>query len=289
MSEIDAAQAWELLREVPPGERSGRTVRRRDGSGEETTLVWNGDGSWHTQPDCTAEASELIDLFLPLRRARDPVIGQLGLSLDGRIATEEGHSHYINGPEDQVRLHRVRALVDAVIVGAGTAAADDPQLTVRRAPGENPVRVVLDPRGRVPEDRTLFHDQAAQTLWLQEGPPGAERSGPGPHVRILNLAAGPDGYFEPNAVLEVLRGRGLGPILVEGGGRTVSRFLEVGALDRLHLSVAPLLIGSGRPAITLPPIRRLDEALRPPVRHFRLGDDLLFDLSLERTPRGPSG
>lgn len=289
MSEIDATEAWELLREIPPGQPSGRTERRRGGSGEGIVLEWDGEGGWHTEPACTPEAFELVDLFLPLQRARNPVIGQLGQSLDGRIATEEGHSHYINGPEDLVRLHRVRALVDAVIVGAGTAAADDPRLTVRRAPGENPVRVVLDPQGRVPEELTLFHDGAAPTLWLQEGPAGAERAGPGAHVRILTLAAGADGLFDPHTVLEILRGRGLGAILVEGGGRTVSHFLEAGALDRLHLSVAPLLIGSGRPAITLPPIRRLDEALRPPVRHFRLGNDLLFDLSLKRTPRGDGG
>jgi riboflavin-specific deaminase-like protein len=289
VSRLDETQAWALILGVTPGQASGRTERRRDGSGEGVALEWDGEGGWRTAPDCTPEASQLIDLYLPLRRARDPVIGQLGQSLDGRIATEEGHSHYINGPEDLVRLHRVRALVDAVLVGAGTAAADDPRLTVRLAPGENPVRVVLDPRARVPEDRTLFHDGAAPTLWLQEGPAAGDRPGPGPHVRILTLPAGPGGLFDPKAVLQILRGRGLGAVLVEGGGRTVSHFLEAGALDRLHLSVAPLLIGSGRPAITLPPIRRLDEALRPPVRHFRLGNDLLFDLTLERTPKGPGG
>jgi len=73
------------------------------------------------------------------------VIGQLGQSLDGRIATPSGKSHYITGPESLVHLHRMRAWVDAVIVGAGTVAADNPQLTVRRVEGRNPVRVVIDP------------------------------------------------------------------------------------------------------------------------------------------------
>ena len=77
-----------------------------------------------------------------------------------------------------------------------------------------------------------------------------------------------------------LRAEGLGRILVEGGGLTVSRFLQAGALDRLHLTVAPLLIGSGRPSLTLDPIATLDQALRPPCRHFRLGADILFDLDL---------
>lgn len=278
MNTLDAERAWELLLRIPPGREEGR-VESGEGS-EAAALEWSRDGGWRTEPGCTPEAADLLELFLPLQRTPALVIGQLGQSLDGRIATEEGHSHYINGPEDLLRLHRLRALVDAVVVGAGTATADDPRLTVRRTRGPNPVRVILDPQGRVPEDRTLFRDGAAPTLWLQAGTPGTERPGPEDHVRILTLPPNPDGGFDPPAVLTLLRKRRLGPILVEGGGWTVSTFLRAGALHRLHLSVAPLIIGSGRPAITLPPIRRLDEALRPPVRHFRLGDDLLFDLDL---------
>src|SRR5262245_15144180 len=92
-------------------------------------------------------------LFGPLRRGRvDDVmaVGQLGQSLDGRIATPSGHSHYINGPAGLAHLHRLRALVDAVVIGVGTALADDPQLTVRRVSGPQPVRVVIDPNGRLP-------------------------------------------------------------------------------------------------------------------------------------------
>jgi riboflavin biosynthesis pyrimidine reductase len=81
-------------------------------------------------------------------------------------------------------------------------------------------------------------------------------------------------------VLEALRARGYRRVLVEGGGVTVSRFLQAGVLDRLHVCVAPLLIGSGRPALTLPPVETLAHALRPRCRHFHLGDDLLFDLDL---------
>lgn len=282
MSTLAPNDAWELLRAVPPGRASGRVEGADAGVSEAIALEWDETGRWRTEPACNHEAATLLEIFLPVRRVHDPVVGQLGQSLDGRIATEEGHSHYINGPEDLLRLHRLRALVDAVVVGAGTATADDPRLTVRRTTGEHPVRVVLDPQGRVPLDRTLFQDGAAPTLWLQEGAVGAERPGPAAHVRVLTLPTDPAGFFEPTSVLDLLRRRGLGPILVEGGGRTVSRFLEAGTLDRLHISVAPLLIGSGRPALTLPPIRRLDEALRPPVRHFRLGDDLLFDLSLAK-------
>ncbi len=86
--------------------------------------------------------------------------------------------------------------------------------------------------------------------------------------------------FAPAKVLEALRARGLRRILVEGGGVTVSRFLQDSALTRLHVTVAPMLIGSGRHTLTLPPIASLDQALRPPCHLFRLGDDVLFDLDL---------
>jgi riboflavin-specific deaminase-like protein len=235
----------------------------------------------------------LLDLYLPLTRRTDFVIGQLGQSLDGRIATVSGRSHYITGPEDILRLHRLRALVDAVIVGAETVAQDDPRLTVRDVEGENPVRVVLDPNGRLGQERRVFSDRMTQTFVVRRaradtspsatpgnGLPESSNLAPEEGPEVLALPAGTDG-FEPADVLEALRVRGLRRVLVEGGGVTVSRFLEAGLLHRLHLTVAPILIGSGRPGITLPPIETLDQALRARCRHVPLGEDLLFDLDLD--------
>src|SRR5690606_29949870 len=125
------------------------------------------DGGWATSHPPEAEARVLLDLFLPLRLRTDLVIAQAGQSLDGRIATETGHSHFVTGPEDIRRLHRVRALVEAVVVGAGTAVSDEPRLTVRQVEGENPVRVVLDPRGRIPSGSKVLVDGAAPTLVLR--------------------------------------------------------------------------------------------------------------------------
>jgi riboflavin-specific deaminase-like protein len=244
---------------------------------------------WQTSLPPTPAARDLLDLYVPLTYRRDFVIGQLGQSLDGRIATVSGRSHYITGPEDIRRLHRLRALVDAVVVGAETVAQDDPRLTVRDVEGENPARVVLDPDGRLAQERRVFTDRTAPTLVVRRaevdgspsGTSGNESSatppedGPG----VLTLPAGTNG-FEPGAVLEALRARGLRRVLVEGGGVTVSKFLESGLLDRLHVTVAPVLIGSGRSGITLPVIETLDQALRARCRHVALGDDLLFDLDL---------
>ena len=223
------------------------------------------------------DRSQLEAIYLPLLRAGGLVIAQLGQTLDGRIATRTGHSHFITGPADIVHLHRLRALVDGVVVGAGTAISDDPQLTVREVAGRNPIRVVLDPSARVPPDRRMFHDGLAPTLWIvtPQADPGPAPGG----VEVLRLEVSPTGCgFDPGNVLQMLAARGLRWVLVEGGGITVSRFLDAGVLHRLHVTVAPLLLGSGRPSLTLEPVDRLDQARRPRCRQFSLGDDVLFDL-----------
>ncbi|WP_162900051.1 RibD family protein [Halomonas sp. JS92-SW72] len=234
---------------------------------------------WQAARPVAPEARELLDCLAPLAaRPGRLAIAQLGQSLDGRIATESGHSHYVNGPQSLVHLHRLRALVDAVVVGAGTASEDDPLLTVRHVTGPHPVRVILDPRGRVTPDRRLLRDPVAPTLHLHGE--GAPPQGPsGAHVERLALPL-VEGGFAPRAVLDILAERGLARVLIEGGGITVSRFLEAGVLHRLHLLVAPLLIGSGRPGLVMTPIATLHEARRPTSRTFRCGDDTLFDLAL---------
>ena len=281
---VNEASAWTLLRAVPPEiAGSSATVHNHHNASGDVWLQVNASGIWRVSGPVTDEARDLLDLYLPLQLSPDLVIGQIGQSLDGRIATEEGHSHYVTGRADILRLHRLRALVDAVVVGAGTVAADNPRLTVRDIEGENPVRVVLDPEGRVARDRTVFQDGAARTVVIRRAA-AQQTAAPADRDQLELPADEPDAHggsgFAPAVVVEALRAQGLHRILVEGGGVTVSRFLRAGALTRLHVTVAPLLIGSGRPALTLPPIPSLDQALRPPCRLFHLGDDVLFDLDL---------
>lgn len=195
------------------------------------------------------------------------VIGQLGQSLDGRIATPTGMSKYINGHEALCHLHRIRAEVDAVIVGIGTAIADDPQLTTRHVTGPNPVRVVIDPNGRLPADMAMLHDDAAPVLVItcpgRPVPNGAE---------ALALQCSGSGNIEPVAIVQALAERGLRRLLVEGGAETLARFLNASAIDELHLMVAPIVLGSGKTGLNLTPITDLNEAMRPMVRTMRFKD-----------------
>jgi 3,4-dihydroxy 2-butanone 4-phosphate synthase/GTP cyclohydrolase II len=216
--------------------------------------------------------SELVERYGPLVTAGEPlVIGQLGQSADGFIASRTGDSRNVTGEGDREHLHRLRALVDAVVVGAGTVSADDCQLTVRAVPGTNPVRVVVDPHARIPLNSCLLTDGAAPTIWLV-GRDAAIPSGVGTHVRPYRLHTADD--FALDEILESLTALGLRRVLVEGGGRTVSRFLHAGALDRLFLTTAPILIGDGIPGIRFDGTDALSGASTGRVRRFIFGADV---------------
>lgn len=276
---IDERTAWNLVRAVIPGSAAGASsVRVGLDADPDVWLEIDAGGAWKASGDVTDAARDVLDVYLPVRLPADFVIGQLGQSLDGRIATEGGASHYVTGEADIERLHRLRALVDTVIVGAATVAHDDPRLTVRLAEGPNPVRVVLDPSGRLDAERRVFAEAAAPTLVVRRRPQGT--SGGEAHAEELLVPGSDRDGLDLVSLLAQLRARGLRRILVEGGGVTVSRFLQAGLLDRLHLTVAPVLIGSGRPSITLDAVTSLDEALRPACRRYTLGEDVLFDLDL---------
>ena len=205
------------------------------------------------------------------------VVAQLGQSLDGRIATPTGDSKYINGPAALDHLHRLRAEVDVVLVGVGTVVADDPLLTVRRVPGASPARAVLDPNGRLPAGARCLEDDGARRLVLTRHP----RALPG---GVETLALEDAGPHCPRRIRAALGGLGFRRCLVEGGARTISAFIDAGCVDRLHLLVAPIILGSGRAGLDLAPIARLSGALRPRVEAYPLpGGDVLFDCDLRRS------
>jgi len=264
----------------PVGNASGHT----DGS--------DSTSSWASVPATFRRADGSLprpweDIFGPLRQgAVDDlvIVGQCGQSIDARIATAAGHSHYINGEAGLAHLHRLRALVDAVVIGVGTAIADDPQLTVRRVTGPNPARVILDPNGRLPASARALAPDGIRRLVITAAD---ARTKLPTEVEVIPLTADAR-RLAPAAIVAALAARGFRRILVEGGADTVSRFLAARCLDRLHVLVAPIILGAGRPSLELPPVARVDEAMRAPIRVHALGGDVLLDcdLSAQRVPIG---
>jgi riboflavin-specific deaminase-like protein len=256
-------------------------------------LSWSFDDGWTVGAAAPAAARPLLELFAPVCGAtaeRPMTIAHLGQSLDGCIATASGDSYYVTGPDNVMHLHRLRALCDAVVVGAGTIERDDALLTVRHVDGPNPVRVVLDPNRRLASGRRVFGGDAP-TLTVVSAQAharaaGAESDDSQTDAGVIRVESR-GGKLDLRALLAELHRRGLFAVFVEGGGATVSAFLEAGLLDRLQIAVAPLVTGSGRPGLTLPARDEIAECLRPRHRVFRMGDDVLFDCDL-RSPAAPS-
>lgn len=227
-------------------------------------------------PDWDAAARAAWDLYAPLAASRTEAFffAQVGQSLDGRIATPSGDATDVSGPEGLKHLHRCRALADAVVIGVRTALLDDPRLTVRLVPGRSPARVVIDPSGRLPDRSKALTDASVRRVVIQacHRPRAAG-------IEVVTLPA-EAGVIAPEAISAALADLGFGRVLVEGGCVTIQRFLDAGLLDRLHVAVAPLIIGEGPSGLRMAPVARLRDALRPETHVYGLESDVVFDCAL---------
>jgi diaminohydroxyphosphoribosylaminopyrimidine deaminase / 5-amino-6-(5-phosphoribosylamino)uracil reductase len=278
------AVRWELAES--DAERGPDVLRQVADTDPEAALAWRPQTGWELLLSADDRRSALIDLYLPICSAtetRPITVGHLGQSLDGFIATHSGDSQFVTGQENIVHLHRMRALSDAIVVGAGTVAADDPQLTTRHVSGPSPLRVVLDPMRRLGEHYKVFRDNRAETLYVCGRSVVAPDESHFGRATLVAVADTPNG-LDVAEVTRLLRARGCHRIFVEGGGVTVSMFLEANLLDRLQVAIAPLIIGNGRPAIRLPPRATLSDCRRPRYRVFRMGGDVFFDCELKGNP-----
>ena len=278
--------AWGIVRAAARAaeglERETHPVHLSVGD-DRDVLLWRPGIGWDVLLDNNDPRKALVDLYLPIcsaTKARPITVGHLGQSLDGFIATHAGESQWVTGPENMLHMHRLRALCDAVIVGAGTVAADDPQLTTRLVDGPNPLRVVLDPSRRLTPGSRVFSDGAAETLYVCARLASSSEREFGRAAVAAMPDAAEDG-LDVAELMRMLRARGCARVFVEGGGVTVSMFLEANLLDRLHVAVAPMLIGDGLPAIRFPPRAALGDCHRPRYRVFRMGGDVMFDLEIE--------
>ena len=220
---------------------------------------------------------------------RPHVVLKAGMTLDGRIATRTGHSRWVTGPEARRAVHRLRDRVDAILVGVGTVLADDPELTTRLPggrKGHDPVRIVVDSRGRTPPSaRVVRHGSAAETIVAHtRAGAAAARALAGPGVVALGCRSS-RGRVDLSDLLRRLAARGIVSLLAEGGGEVHAGLLEAGLVDRVMLFVAPVIVG-GRNAVPVvggAGVSRMTDAFRVEYgRVRRVGPDLLIQGRIRR-------
>ncbi|WP_336098583.1 bifunctional diaminohydroxyphosphoribosylaminopyrimidine deaminase/5-amino-6-(5-phosphoribosylamino)uracil reductase RibD [Roseovarius sp. CH_XMU1461] len=210
--------------------------------------------------------TDLAGFFLRIEEGRPWVTLKLASSFDGRIATASGHSQWITGPEARQRVHEFRARHDAVMVGAGTARADNPMLTVRGLDvPRQPVRVVVSRRLDVPLMSELARTAGEVPVWMCHGP-DADRSlreawqGLGAELVECRLHGR---QLEIGSVLQALGERGLTRVFCEGGGALAASLLSAGLVDELIGFTAGVVIGAeGLPGVGAMGLARLEEAPR---------------------------
>ena len=233
-----------------------------------------------------AEAMELNRPYLKLQRHGRPwVILKWAQSIDGRIATRSGDSQWISCERSRALAHRIRGRVDAVIIGVGTALADDPLLTCRHGrPKRTAVRIVIDPRLRLPLNSQLVRTARKAPAMVvtdrrsAEGPAARKLTRAG--VEVLGMPATRSG-LDLGCLLDELGRRRMTNVMVEGGGRTLGHFYDADLADESVIFVAPRLIGG---ATAIAPLTGLGPANMKDVRRpahvtvTRSGDDLMYVL-----------
>jgi len=237
------------------------------------------------------EAVRLNEAYFKYIRTGEPlVILKAAMSLDGKLATRTGDSQWITGEQARRRVHELRNTVDAVVVGIGTVLRDDPMLTTRLdgQEGHDPLRVIVDSRGRLPLTARLLRSGSRPVLVATSARISRarlrtlEERG----VEVTVLPPGEGGISLPDLVRELGR-RKITSVMIEGGGRLATSALEAGIVDKLILMLAPVLIGGKRAPMLLQGegAEKLVDALR--VTHLtveRIGDDCVVEGYLSEPP-----
>ena len=222
-----------------------------------------------------------LEAWLTSRRTGRPfVTWKYAATLDGRSAAADGTSRWVTGEQARADVHRLRAEVDAVVVGAGTVLADDPLLTTRPDPGHQPLRVIVDSSGRTPLTARALSGARPAAVALWQGSAAAAETDPSrAYPDTLPLPTGDDGRIDLAALVQALAGRGVVSVLLEGGPTLAGSFLAAGLVDRVVGYVAPALLGAGPPALGDAGVGTIDAAHRLSLDDVtRFGDDVRLTL-----------
>ena len=214
----------------------------------------------------------ILNILLPiLRKNKKLVIAQIGQSIDGRIALNNGNSHYINNPKSIIYLHCLRSISDAIIVGSNTIKKDDPLLTTRKIKGTNPKRIIIDGSLSLNNKYKIFNDGNENIIFTKSNK----------NIRLNNstIIRLKEKNFTKNFITQIKK-LNYKNILVEGGSKTISELINNKYIDILQFMIAPILIGSGINSLNLKEISNLNKAIRPKHNFNGLENEIIVNLFL---------
>lgn len=214
----------------------------------------------------------ILNILLPiLRKNKKLVIAQIGQSIDGRIALNNGNSHYINNPKSIIYLHCLRSISDAIIVGSNTIKKDDPLLTTRKIKGTNPKRIIIDGSLSLNNKYKIFNDGNENIIFTKSNK----------NIRLNNstIIRLKEKNFTKNFIMQIKKLK-YKNILVEGGSKTISELINNKYIDILQFMIAPILIGSGINSLNLKEISNLNKAIRPKHNFNELENEIIVNLFL---------
>ena len=214
----------------------------------------------------------ILNILLPiLRKNKKLVIAQIGQSIDGRIALNNGNSHYINNPKSIIYLHCLRSISDAIIVGSNTIKKDDPLLTTRKIKGTNPKRIIIDGSLSLNNKYKIFNDGNENIIFTKSNK----------NIRLNNstIIRLKEKNFTKDLITQIKKLK-YKNILVEGGSKTISELINNKYIDILQFMIAPILIGSGINSLNLKEISNLNKAIRPKHNFNELENEIIVNLFL---------
>ena len=213
---------------------------------------------------------EIGQILLPILMLKKKFyIGQIGQSLDGKIALLNGNSHYINDKNSISYLHSLRSICDAVVVGVNTIRKDDPLLTTRAIKGPNPQRIIIDPSLKLTNKYQVFKDGMPNIIFTH-----SKINKKFNNTQIYKL---PERNFT-NLIYQNINRLGYKLVLVEGGSKTISKFLENRLLNIMQFIIAPTIIGSGINSINIEPITNLKNVIRTKNNIYKFGKEIIVSL-----------